>query len=136
MNAPDIPQGYQQVMPYLIVKDATGFMKFMQDVFDAKEKMKHMRSEDIIMHAEITVGESVIMFADSTDAFPPRTGGFFIYVPDADETYNKAIAAGATSLLPVSDQPYGRSGGIIDPYGNTWWPTTHLITNAETMGIP
>jgi PhnB protein len=122
----NIPSGYQQVMPYLIVKDALGFMKFMQDVFDAKEKMKQMRDENIIMHAEITIGESVIMFADSTEAFPPRTGGFFIYVPDADEAYNKAIAAGATSIMPVSDQPYGRSGGIIDPYGNTWWPTTHI----------
>ncbi len=73
-----IPSDYQQVMPYLIVKDAAGFMKFMQDVFDAKEKMKQMRDENIIMHAEITVGESVIMFADSTEAFLPRTGGFFI----------------------------------------------------------
>jgi len=122
----NIPSGYQQVMPYLIVKDATGFMKFMQDVFGAKEKMTQMRDEKIIMHAEITVGECVIMFADSTDAFPPRTGGFFIYVPDADEAYIKAIAAGATSIMPVSDQPYGRSGGIVDPCGNTWWPTTSL----------
>jgi len=136
METLNIPSDYQQVMPYLIVKDAVGFMKFMHDVFGAKEKMKHMRSEDIITHAEITVGECVIMFADSTDAFPPRTGGFFIYVPDADETYNKAIVAGATSIMPVSDQPYGRSGGIIDPYGNTWWPTTHIEPNTDTMGIP
>ena len=125
MKTLNIPSDYQRVMPYLIIKDAAGFMKFMQDVFDAKEKRIHMRDENIIMHAEITVGESVIMFANSTDQFPPRTGGFFIYVPDADEAYHKAIALGATPLMPVSDQPYGRSGGIVDPYGNTWWPTTH-----------
>jgi len=126
MQLVNIPSGYQQLMPYLIIKDAPGFTQFMKEVFGAEEKVKHMRDENIIMHAEITVGESVIMFADSTDAFPPRTGGFFIYVADADATYEKAIAAGATSIMPVSNQPYGRSGGIIDPYGNTWWPTTTL----------
>ena len=131
-----IPDGYQQVMPYLIVKGAAGFMKFMQDVFGAKEKAVHMRSEDIIMHAEIMVGECVIMFADSTAAFEPRTGGFFIYVPDSDEAYNKALAAGAVSIMPVSDQPYGRSGGVLDPFGNTWWPTTHIVLNTDTVGIP
>ena len=76
------------------------------------------------------------MFADSTDQFQTRTGGFFIYVPDADATYAKALAAGATSLTPVSDMPYGRSGGIVDPFGNTWWPTTHVASNMETVGIP
>jgi PhnB protein len=120
----NIPAGYQQVMPYLIIKDAAAFLKFMQDIFGASEKIKHMRGENVIMHAEITIGECVIMFADSTDQFPPRTGGFFIYVADADETYHKAIAAGAVAESPMSDQPYGRSGGIKDQFGNTWWVTT------------
>jgi len=120
----NIPAGYQQVMPYLIIKDASAFFKFMQDIFGAEEKMMVLRSENVIMHAEIMIGESVIMFADSTEEFPPRTGGFFIYVPDADEVYNKAIAAGSVSVMPVSDQPYGRSGGVKDPFGNTWWPAT------------
>jgi PhnB protein len=126
MSTVNIPEGYQQVMPYLIVKEAAAFSKFMQDVFGASEKMKHMRDENIIMHAEITVGESVIMFADATDAFTARTGGFFIYVADADATYARAISSGATSVMLVSDQPYGRSGGVIDPFGNTWWVTTSL----------
>ena len=120
----NIPAGYQQVMPYLIIKDASAFFKFMQDIFGAEGKMMVLRSENVIMHAEIMIGESVIMFADSTEEFPPRTGGFFIYVPDADEVYNKAIAAGSVSVMPVSDQPYGRSGGVKDPFGNTWWPAT------------
>ena len=120
----NIPAGYQQVMPYLIIKDASAFFKFMQDIFGAEEKMMVLRSENVIMHAEVRIGESIIMFADSTEEFPPRTGGFFIYVPDADEAYNKAIAAGSVSVMPVSDQPYGRSGGVKDPFGNTWWPAT------------
>jgi len=126
MEKLNYPADYQQVMPYLIIKNAGAFMKFMEDVFGAKEKMKHMRSEGVIMHAEITVGESVIMLADSTEQYSACTGGFFIYVADADTVYNKAIAAGSTSVMPVSDMPYGRSGGIVDPFGNTWWTTTHI----------
>ena len=136
MEKLNFPPDYQQVMPYLIIKDAHAFMEFMKNIFGAKEKTKHMRDESAIMHAEVTVGESVIMFADSTEEFPPRTGGFFIYVADADTTYNKAIASGAISIMPVSDMPYGRSGGIKDPFGNTWWPTTHVVANTETVGIP
>jgi uncharacterized glyoxalase superfamily protein PhnB len=119
-----IPEGYQQVMPYLIVKGAAEFLDFMKNVFGAEEKMKVMRDEKTIMHAEIRIGESIIMFADATSQFEPRPAGMFVYVEDADQTYDKAIAAGATSLRPVCDQEYGRSGGVTDPFGNVWWPTT------------
>src|SRR5690349_16635792 len=116
-----IPDGYQQVMPYIIVKDATRFQEFMSRVFNACEKLKSMRDESIIRHAEITIGESTIMFADATDQFSPCTAGLFVYVDDADETYLRAIAEGATSIMQPADQPYGRSCGISDPFGNTWW---------------
>mgnify|MGYP001796394727 CR=1 FL=1 len=119
-----IQEGYQQVMPYLIVKDAAGFMRFMENVFDAKEKFKMMRDENLIAHAEMTIGESVIMLADTTDAFKVRHASMFIYVEDADETYHKALSEGATSLMVPSDQEYGRTCGITDPFGNIWWPTT------------
>jgi PhnB protein len=119
-----IPEGYQQVMPYLIVKGAARFLHFMKIVFGAEEKMKVMRDENIIMHAELRIGDSVIMFADATSQFEPRPAGIFVYVEDADQTFNKAIAEGATSVMPMSDREYGRSGGVIDPFGNVWWPTT------------
>lgn len=121
----NLPAGYQQVMPYLILKDAAGFMQFMKDVFGAQDKAIHMRDENTIMHGEITVGESVIMFAEATEQYGVENGGFFIYVANADHAYAKALSLGATSVMPVSDQPYGRSGGIKDAYGNTWWITTH-----------
>ena len=129
MSMANIPTGYQQVMPYLIIKGAAEFINFMKDVFAAEEKMRHMRDEQIIMHAELTVGECAIMLADATPAFEPRTGGFFIYVADADATYALAIATGAKAISEISDQPYGRSGGVIDPFGNTWWITTHMPEN-------
>ena len=111
-------------MPYLIIKDAAGFLQFTKDVFGAEERMKHMRDENIIMHAEIKIGDSSIMFADATDEFSSSTAGMFIYVTNADATYNKAISLGATSVMPMCDQPYGRTGGVKDPHGNTWWITS------------
>lgn len=120
-----IPEGYQQVMPYLIVKDASAFLDFIEDVFDGVEVMRHMREEEeTIMHAEIKIGDSIIMVADSTDAYEPRPAGMFVYVADTDSTYEKALAAGATSIEAPCDQPYGRSAGINDTFGNTWWITT------------
>lgn len=118
-----IPEGYQRVMPYLIIKNATGFLNFIQKVFDATEKMKIMRDTNYIMHAESKIGESTIMFADSNEEFTPQTAGLFVYVQDADETYNKALEEGATSVSAMSNQDYGRSGGVTDPFGNTWWIT-------------
>jgi len=119
----NLPVGYQTIMLYIIVKQAAKFSKFCKKVFDAEEKMRFMRDEDHIMHAEITIGESVIMFADTTDQIGPRTAGMFVYVENTDETYKRALEEGATSISPPADQPYGRSAGFIDPFGNSWWPT-------------
>ena len=126
MSMVNIPTGYQQVMPYLIIKGAAEFITFTQQVFGAEEKMRHWRDEQIIMHAELTVGDCVIMQADATGDYEPRTGGFFIYVADTDAIYAKALNAGAKVISPVADMPYGRSGGVVDPFGNTWWITTHI----------
>lgn len=119
----NIPDGYQQIMPYLILKNAAGFIDFMKHAFGAEEKLREMRNETTIMHAEIKLGNSTIMFADSTDQFSPQNAGLFIYVEDTDDTYKKALAAGATSIQPPVDQTYGRSAGVKDPFGNTLWIT-------------
>jgi PhnB protein len=120
----EIPKGYQSVMPYLIIKNAIIFFNFMQKVFEATEKMKIMRDDTHVMHAELQIGESTIMFADSTEELKPRNAGLFIYVSDADETYNKALEEGATPVTAISNQDYGRSGGVEDPFGNVWWITS------------
>lgn len=119
-----IPEGYQTVMPYLIIEGAEEFQKFMTEVFGAKEKMKIMRNESLVMHAEIIIGTNTIMFADSTSEYKPQTAGLFIYVEDADSTFKKAIEKGAISVLELSDQEYGRSGGVRDKWGNTFWITS------------
>ena len=124
MDNLNIPEGYQQVMPYLVIKNATAFLHFVQTVFGATEKTKQMRDEGTVLHGEVRIGNSTIMFADSTDQFQPQTAGLFVYVPDADETYAKALAKGAVSLMPPADQSYGRSCGVKDPFGNVWWITS------------
>lgn len=119
----NIPAGYQQVMPYLILDNASLFLSFTQKVFGATEKHKSMRegSENVIMHAEVQIGDSTIMFANSTADYPPQTAGLYVYVEDADASYEKALAAGAVAIMLVTDQSYGRSGGVKDPCGNSWW---------------
>ena len=118
------PAGYQTVTPYLIVPNAEGFISFIKDVFAAKELSRHMRDESIIMHAAVKVGDSMIMFADSTPQYAPATAHLFVYVQDADATYELALQKGATTVMPPADQNYGRSCGVLDPHGNTWWITS------------
>jgi uncharacterized glyoxalase superfamily protein PhnB len=120
----NIPKNYQTLMPYLIIQNPSEFILFTQKVFGAKETHKAMRDEQIIMHGEVMIGECTIMFADATEKYMTRPAGLFVYVENADETYQKAIAAGATIKTELSDQPYGRSGGVTDPFGNDWWITS------------
>jgi len=119
-----IPEGYQQIMPYLILDNAAKFLAFTKNVFNAEEIRKEMRDENTIMHAEIRIGKSVIMFANSTDQYQVQNAGMFIYVDNVDEVYKKAIKEGAISLGEPADQSYGRTAGIKDPFGNTWWITS------------
>lgn len=116
-------------MPYLILKDAPGFIHFVEKVFDGKETYKVMREEHIIMHGEVMIGGSTVMFADATEQFQPRNAGMFVYVENADQVYQSALNEGATKLTELSDQPYGRSGGVKDPFGNDWWITSVLKAN-------
>lgn len=111
-------------MPYLIVENASKFIDFTRDLFGATEKFKTMRDERTIMHAEVSIGDSVIMFADATEQYLPQNAGMFLYVDDCDEIFNKAIDNGATEIMPPADQSYGRSAGIKDPFGNAWWITS------------
>lgn len=119
-----IPDNYQTVMPYLILEGAQKFLDFTKAVFNATETANGARSEGVIMHAEVMIGGSTIMFADSTDQYSPRPAGLFVYVENADETYQKALDNGASVISPLANQTYGRSGGVKDPCGNSWWITT------------
>lgn len=116
---------HQQIMPYLIVKDAAQFIDFLKKIFNAEELERQMRTETLIAHAEVKVGQSTVMIADATREFKVMNAGMFIYVEDVDATYKDALKAGAKSLLEPYDPPYAnRAAGIEDPFGNTWWLAT------------
>src|SRR6187401_3518302 len=112
-----IPVQYNRLMPYLIIPNAYQFIEFMKDVLGATIQVITPRSEGIIMHGELRIGDSVIMFADATEEFTARPAGIFIYVDDLDEVYNKALTRGAESTMEPSRQPYGYTCGLKDPFG-------------------
>ena len=117
-----IPPQSNRIMPYLIIPGAYKFAKFMKNVFGATEQAIIPRSEGVVMHGEMRIGDSVIMFADTTEEIGARPAGLFIYVESADETYSKAMSMGAESLREPTQQPYGYTCGFHDPFGNDWWP--------------
>ncbi len=120
-----IPQTHQAVMPYLILNGALQFIDFTKKVFNAGLTSSSMREDNkTVAHSEIQISGSTIMFAEATDQWKAATANLFVYVENADETYNKAIANGAKALMELSNQDYGRTGGVTDPFGNVWWITS------------
>jgi PhnB protein len=121
----NLPAGHQTLMPYLILENATQFIHFAKNVFDAKDSNEQiLRKDGTIMHAEIILNGSTIMVTDETKDWTRQTANLFIYVPDADATYKKALENGATKLMGVSDKDYGRTCGVTDSFGNVWWITS------------
>lgn len=120
----NIPAGHQGVVPYLAMDDAAGFLAFVEKVFDAKLTYPETRPEKIEGHHEVSVSGCTIMFSSTSEKCKPAPANLFVYVEDADDVYARALAIGATSLMPPEDTHYGRSGGVKDAFGNEWWMTT------------
>lgn len=121
-----IPEQYNQIMPYLVLKNTIHFKNFMQSVFDATEQLTVAAENGTIMHGELRVANGVIMYGEASEQFPVMNAGMFIYVEDADSTYKKALVAGAVTVTgqEPSDKDYGRTCGVTDPFGNIWWITS------------
>lgn len=121
-----IPNTHQTVMPYLILKEASKFIHFAEHVFDAKITHKSYRddTESVLAHCELQIDGSTIMFSDSTENFQPQTANLFVYVDDADKRFQLALDNGATIVMELSDQDYGRTCGVTDPFGTIWWITS------------
>ena len=130
-----IPAGYPRVSPYLSVHDAAAAIEFYRTVFGATERMRMLTAEGKVGHAELAVGDSLIMladvFPDMGGQTPAMLGGtpvtVMIYVEAVDEVCAKAVKAGATLERKVEDQFYGdRAGQILDPFGHKWFVATHV----------
>ena len=130
-----IPDSYPRVTPYLIVDGAAAAIDFYTRVFGAKERMRMPGPGGKIGHAEIEIGNSMVMLADANPEMghkTPKTLGatpvsLLLYVENADDTVKRATAAGAKVVRPVEDQFYGdRMGGVEDPFGHLWYVATHV----------
>ena len=120
-----IPSQYNQLMPYLILKNAAGFKKFMQTVFGAEDQMTVPNPDGDVMHGELRIADAVVMYSEASEQFPVMNAGMYLHVDNCDAAYAKALAAGAT-VVPgqePSDKSYGRACGVKDAFGNTWWLT-------------
>jgi uncharacterized glyoxalase superfamily protein PhnB len=120
-----IPNEHQALMPYLMLNNASQFYAFTKAVFNAKEILRKLKDDGkTIMHSEIQIKGSTIMYSECNDDWKEQTANLFIYVEDADVTFKKAIDAGSEVIMPLSNQDYGRTCGVKDPFGNTWWITS------------
>lgn len=130
-----IPEGYPRVMPYLSIDGAGAAIDFYTAVLDAKERMQMPGPDGKVGHAELEIGDSIIMLADESpdmgNKSPKSLGGtpvsMMVYVEDVDATFAKALKAGATEVQPIEDKFYGdRSGSFEDPWGHQWHVATHI----------
>jgi PhnB protein len=123
-----IPAGYHTVTPYLTVADARQVIDFLKHAFGAQTAEALAQDSDgRIRHAELKIGDSMVMIGEASDQWKPRPANFYLYVPDCDVVYKRALGAGAKSLMEPADQFYGdRNAGVEDPAGNFWWIATRL----------
>ena len=121
------PDGYTSVAPYLLVAGAEATIHFLMHVFGAQELRRYAGEGGRIMHAEVLIDDTVVMLADGTDGWPPMPSYVHVYVADVDQTYRRALEAGATSVQePAQKEDEDRRGGVKDAGGTTWWIATKV----------
>jgi PhnB protein len=130
-----IPEGYHTLTPYFAVDDAAQAIEFYKQAFGARERARMPGPDGRIAHAELEIGDSVLMVADTYEQTPYKTpkalGGttasVLLYVEDVDAVFDAAVEAGATVAMPLENQFWGdRYGTVIDPFGHAWQIATHV----------
>ena len=135
MAVKPIPEGYRRVTPYLVIQGASAAIDYYKKVFGATERGRMEAPGGMIGHAELTIGDSVVMLADEFGEMgfksPKVLGGspvsLVLYVENVDEVFKRAVDAGGRSIRPVENQFYGdRMGTLEDPFGHVWSIGTHV----------
>ncbi len=122
-----IPEGYHSLTPIVTVEGAPNLIDFLKQVFSAEEDEIYKGPDGRVIHAELIIGDSIIMISDATSEFPALPAMINVYTEDVDAAYKRALKAGATSLREPTNQFYGdRSAGVKDAHGNQWWIATHV----------
>jgi uncharacterized glyoxalase superfamily protein PhnB len=122
------PEGYSTVSPYLIVGGAQAVIDFLREAFDAAELRRYDLPDGSVMHAEVRIGDSVVMIGDAGADWPPAPAHLHVYVADVDAAYRRAVGAGGVSVSEPAQKEGepDRRGGVRDPGGNTWWIATQV----------
>jgi uncharacterized glyoxalase superfamily protein PhnB len=121
------PKGLNSVNAYMLPVRAEPVINFLKRAFGAREIAKYASPDGVVHHAEIRVGDSVVEMGEPQGKYPPMPAMFYLYVPDCDAVYQRALQAGATSIMEPVDQPYGdRNGAVKDAFGNQWYIATHV----------
>ena len=127
MAVKHVPEGFHTVTPYLVCDDVPRVIDFVKKAFDAVELERSVDPKGRVMHAQVRIGDSIVMMGGSMETFPAAPAQLYLYVPDTDVLYKKAMAAGGVSIMEPTNHFYGdRSGGVQDPAGNKWWIATHI----------
>ncbi len=127
-----VPKGLHNVNPYLHPRRAEPLISFLKRAFGALEVAKFASPDGVVHHAVLRVGDAVLEMGEAHDKYPTLEAMFYIYVPDMDAAYRRALTAGATSFQEPTDQPYGdRNAGVQDPFGNKWYIATHVKDVAD-----
>ena len=121
MNEPWIPDGFHTVSPNIIVDDAEPAISFLKRAFGATEHYRLTMSNGKIAHCELALGDSIVNVGESMEGFPAHGLVAQIYVEDSDALFDRAVAAGASVVMPMTDMFFGsREGRVSDPFGNVW----------------
>jgi PhnB protein len=135
-----IPDNYPRVTPYLAIEGAADAIEFYKDIFGAEEKVRMDAPGGKIGHAELAIGDAMVMladvFPDAGGKSPKELGGspvtLMVYVEDVDDTYQRALDKGATAERKVENQFYGdRAGSFVDPFGHIWHVASHVEDVSE-----
>jgi len=122
MATPAPAPQYRTITPYLVVPDGEAELRFLKEGLGGTEAAVHRHEDGAIQHAEVRVGDSLVMLGQSGPGIEPRLAAIYLWVDDVDATYARALATGATSERAPEDMPYGhRTAGVIDTNGITWW---------------
>lgn len=122
-----VPSGYTTVTPWIIGRDTAGLIAWLERVFDAQELARVELPGGAIGHAEVRIGDAIVMAFDARPEWPPTPAFLRVYVDDGDATHRRAVAAGARSVTEMTTMFWGdRVGRVRDPFGNLWWLQTHL----------
>ena len=120
-----VPEGYHTVTPFLTLKDAAGAIDFYKKAFGAQERFRMPTPDGKVAHAELQIGDSVVMLSEALQE-PVTSASIYLYVPNADATFDRAVKAGAQSTMLLTDMFWGdRFGRVTDPFGVRWGIATH-----------